>query len=154
MSDTQGAYTPASIASSNGQTITTSQVASGHLVSPRGDVVSTVGKRFGQYLLDALLVFATLGIGYAIWSLIIWSKGQTPGMQCLGMRCVKQDTGETASWGTMFLREFVAKGLIFGLITAVTFGIVSFVLLFMLCWDRNRQELWDKIASTLVVDNR
>ena len=154
MSDAQNTYTPANFPDSSGPPLTNTQVASGHLVSPRGDVVSTVGKRFGQYLLDGLLMIATLGIGYLIWSLIIWSKGQTPGMQCLGMRCVKQDTGETASWGTMFLREFVGKGLIFGLIGAVTFGIVAFVLLFMLCWDRNRQELWDKIASTIVVDNR
>lgn len=123
------------------------------LLSPAGDRVSSIGKRLGQYLLEGLLMVVTLFIGWIIWSLIIWSKGQTPAMQCLGMRCVNQDTGATASWGTMFLREFVGKGLIFGLISALTFGIVSFVLLFMLCWDRNRQELWDKVASTLVVDN-
>ena len=123
------------------------------LVSPGGEQLSTVGKRLGQYLLDGVLAVVTLGIGYLIWSLIIWSKGQTPGMQCLGMRCVRQDTGKTATWGTMFLREFVGKGLIFGLIGAVTFGLGSFVLLFMLCWDSKRQELWDKIASTLVVEN-
>ena len=97
MSDAQNTYTPANFPDSSGPPLTNTQVASGHLVSPRGDVVSTVGKRFGQYLLDGLLMIATLGIGYLIWSLIIWSKGQTPGMQCLGMRCVKQDTGETAS---------------------------------------------------------
>lgn len=122
------------------------------LVSPAGDQLSTIGKRLGQYLLDLVLAVVTLGIGYFIWSMIIWSKGQTPGMQCLGMRCVRQDTGQTATWGTMFLREFVARGLIFGLIGFFTFGIGSFVLLFMLCWDSKRQELWDKIASTLVVD--
>ncbi len=122
------------------------------LASPTGEPLSTVGKRLGQYLLDVVLVVVTFGIGYLIWSLIIWSKGQTPAMQCLKMRCVRQDTGATATWGTMFLREVVARGLIFGLIGVVTFGIGSFILLFMLCWDSKRQELWDKIASTLVVD--
>lgn len=128
-------------------------VAQGALLSPAGDHVSSVGKRLGQYLLDILLALVTLGIGYIIWSLIIWSKGQTPGMQCLGMRCVRQDTGQTATWGTMFLRQFVGQGIIWGLIGIVTCGIVQFVLMFMLCWDSKRQQLWDKIASTLVVDN-
>ena len=31
--------------------------------------------------------------------------------------------------------------------------IIPTVLCFMLCWDKKRQELWDKLASTVVVDD-
>ncbi|MDQ6697220.1 MAG: hypothetical protein M3Z46_07150, partial [Actinomycetota bacterium] len=38
---------------------------------------SSVGKRFGGYLLEGLLLVVTLGLGWLIWSLIVWNKGQT-----------------------------------------------------------------------------
>ena len=56
------------------------------------------------------------------------------------------------TWGRMFLREFVAKIVIFGIIDAV-FVPAALVLDFMLVWDKNRQQLWDKIAGTIVVDD-
>lgn len=52
----------------------------------------------------------------------------------------------------MFVREFLAKGLIRGLISAVFFP-AWIVLCFMLLWDKNRQELWDKVADTIVVND-
>ena len=48
----------------------------------------------------------------------------------------------------MFLREIVAK-FIGSIVVTLTFGI----LLFMLIWDRDNQQVWDKIAGTIVVDD-
>jgi len=53
----------------------------------------------------------------------------------------------------MALREFVGKYLIMTLISTVTAGIGPLVLYFMLLWTKKRQELWDFIASTIVVDD-
>jgi uncharacterized RDD family membrane protein YckC len=119
---------------------------------PVGVVLTSAGRRFGQYLLDILLAVVTLFIGYLIWSLIIWGRGQTPAMQLLHIRVVKLRTAVPATWGTMFVREFLAKGLIMGLISAVFFP-AWVVLCFMLLWDKNRQELWDKVADTIVVND-
>jgi len=115
-----------------------------------GAPVSTAGKRFGAYLLEALLLIVTLFIGWLIWSLVVWSKGQTPAKAVLGMRCINTTTGRAATWGTMALRELVGK-LILG---NITFGITTIVSAIMVLVDNERHEaLWDKIASTVVVDD-
>jgi uncharacterized RDD family membrane protein YckC len=119
---------------------------------PQGVVVSSVGKRLGGYLLDVLLLVVTLVIGWIIWSLIVWGRSQSPGKQLLGMKVVKKDSGLRASYGTMALRELVGKWLIISLISLVC-SIVALVLDFMLLWDKDRQELWDKVAGTIVVDD-
>ena len=110
--------------------------------------LSNVGMRLGAFLLDVLLAIVTLFIGWLIWSLIIWGRGQTPGKQLLNMRVVKKDTGQAASWGTMFLREIPCKFII-GLVASITIFIVYLWPL----WDKENQELWDKMVDTVVVDD-
>src|SRR5438067_8171963 len=67
--------------------------------------LASKGKRFGAFLLEAVLAIVTLFIGWLIWSIIIWSKGQTPAKSILKMRVLKLDTGRAASTGDMALRE-------------------------------------------------
>lgn len=110
--------------------------------------VSTAGKRLGAYLLDIVLMVVTLGLGWLIWSVIIWSKGQSPAKALLGMRCVRTDTAQAAGWGTMALREIVGKSII----GAVTFGLTNLVSFFMILGD-GRQTVWDKVATTTVVND-
>jgi len=113
--------------------------------------VSSAGRRFGAFLLDGLLAIVTLGIGWLIWSLVLWSKGQSPGKSLLGMRCIRSDTGQVATWGTMALRELVGKYILGN----ITFGITTLVSAVMILIDNERHEgIWDKIASTVVVDDR
>ena len=82
-------------------------------------------------------------------SMIVFKDGQSPAKQLLGMRVVKLRTASRATWGTMFVREVIAKPVI-GILSWVTAGIVNFWLL----WDPHKQELWDKIAGTIVVDDK
>ena len=49
----------------------------------------------------------------------------------------------------MLLRELIAKPII-GLLAWVTLGIVYFWLI----WDKDTQELWDKVVGTVVVNDR
>lgn len=106
--------------------------------------------RLGAHLLEALLVIVTLVIGWVVWSLIVWGKGTTPAHQILKQAVVDSKTGKTFSWGRMFLREFVIKGLLTGILSAVTFGIYYLVDSLFIIKEGN-QTIHDKICSSLVV---
>lgn len=108
------------------------------------------GRRFLSYLLEGLLVIVTLFIGWFIWWLIAWSKAQTPAKQLMKMRVVRMDENRPATYGEMALRELVGKALL----ANFTFGISTLVGgIMILADDRGRQAVWDKIASTTVVDD-
>lgn len=62
--------------------------------------------RLGQAFLEYGLAIVTLGIGYLIWTLILFGRGQTPGKQILKLRVYDLTTGLPAKWGHMFIREF------------------------------------------------
>jgi uncharacterized RDD family membrane protein YckC len=115
---------------------------------PYAQLVSA-GGRFGALLLDGLLILVTLWIGWAIWTLITWSDGQTPAKKILGHVVINADTGQTFGWGEMALREFCVKGLLGYVLNIVSFGIYSWVDAFMVFGDRQR-TLHDRISNSLV----
>lgn len=112
---------------------------------PAGVRSSSTGRRFGAHLLDGLLALVTLYIGWMIWSWIVWRGGRTPAKQLLGMRTVKTGDLRPSGWWRMAWREF-AKGVV------LFIPVFGWVLAFWLMWDDDRQELWDKMAGTIVVD--
>ena len=138
---------------------------------PSGVRLSSPGRRLGAYLLDGLVLMIAVVIdlvilgtggavvtgiafvGWLVWALVVWARGQTPGKQLLGMRTVTLRSGRRATWGTMLVREFLLKFLLFGLIVSLTLGL-GLILYFWLLWDAKRQELWDKMVGTIVVDDR
>ena len=115
-----------------------------------GVQISSAGRRLGAWALDVLLLIVTLFIGWLIWSLIIWGRGQSPGKQLLHMRVVYLQNGTHVSWGRMAFREVICKGVI-GIVASIT--LIGYILYFWLLWDAKRQELWDKMADTIVVDD-
>jgi uncharacterized RDD family membrane protein YckC len=116
---------------------------------PEGTRLSSPGWRFGGFLLTGFLWVFTAGIGYMIWAAIIYTHGQTPAKQLLGMRVVSLPTLTPGRWGTMFLRGLIVKPAI-GLLCCLAAGIPFF----WLTWDSRNQELWDKIVNTVVVDDK
>lgn len=108
------------------------------------------GARLGAYFLEVLLAIITLGIGYIIWSLVVWSKGTTPGHQILKMYVIDSKSGQIATWGHMALREFVIKGIVISLGSFFTFGILWLVDSLMI-FRQDRRTLHDLICSTNVV---
>jgi uncharacterized RDD family membrane protein YckC len=116
------------------------------LVLPQGTKLASVGRRIGAYFLAIPLAIVTLGIGYIIWGLIVWARGQTPALQVLGMRCWRPESGQVPGWWWMALREVVGRFVegVLGLIT----GLVSFVLMLT---GRERKSLHDHIAGTIVL---
>jgi uncharacterized RDD family membrane protein YckC len=120
---------------------------------PPGIKLSSPWVRLGASLLDGLLLFVTLFIGWLVWTLIVWSKGQTPGKQICGLRVVMEETGRAASWGQMFLRDFLIRTLAIGILGELTCGIFSLVSTLMI-FSTYHETMWDKWAGTLVVDDR
>ena len=111
---------------------------------PVGAVVSSAGKRLLAFVLDSVLILFTCAIGWLIWAMFTFANGQTPAKQIMGMRTVTIGAGTRAGWGRMFVREMLAKPLI-----GIFLGwlIVPY---FWLLWDKNRQQLWDKMVGTAV----
>jgi uncharacterized RDD family membrane protein YckC len=115
---------------------------------PPGTELASAGKRIGGFLLDGVLVIVTLVIGYLIWMLIVWGRGQTPAKQILGMRIYHLQNQRAASWGQMFLRQVVG-----GIVNGIFFDIgliVSFVFLFT---DPQRRTIPDRIAGTVALND-
>jgi uncharacterized RDD family membrane protein YckC len=116
------------------------------LILPEGTQLASVGRRIGAYFLAIPLGIVTLGIGYIIWGLVIWSRGQTPAQQVLGMRCWRPETQRVAGWWWMALREIVGV-FVEGILSFITL-IVSFILMVS---GRERKCLHDHIAGTVVL---
>ena len=104
-------------------------------------------RRLMAHILDVILFFLTLIIGYIIWWLIVLGRGQTPGKQLLGIRAVRRN-GDNAGWGIMFLRE-ILQFIIWpiGGIGLLADGIL------VLVDDREHRSLVDRIVDTVVVRN-
>jgi uncharacterized RDD family membrane protein YckC len=116
------------------------------LVLPDGTELATVGRRIGAFFLSIPLSIVTLGIGYAIWGLIVWGRGQTPALQVLGMRCWRPETGRVATWGWMALREIVGR-FVEGILSFITL-LLSLILMIT---SKDHKSLHDLIAGTVVL---
>lgn len=116
------------------------------LMLPQGTVLAGVGRRIGAYFLAIPLAIITLGIGYLIWGLVVWGRGQTPAFQVLGMRCWRPETGRIAGWWWMALREIIGR-LVEGLLAIITL-LLSFILMLT---SKERKSLHDMIAGTVVL---
>lgn len=97
-------------------------------------------------VLDWVLFFLTLVIGYIIWWLIVLGRGQTPGKQLLGIRAIKRD-GDPSGWGNTFVREVVK--------TVAHWFVIGFFadIILLLIDDDEHRSLSDRVANTVIVRN-
>ena len=72
--------------------------------------LATPQHRLGAAAVDAGLYIVTLGIGWAIWNLIMWGRGQTPGKQLLKIRVFGEVKNSPANWGHMLVRQSLLPG--------------------------------------------
>jgi uncharacterized RDD family membrane protein YckC len=116
------------------------------LMLPQGVELASSGRRIGAWFLAIPLAIVTLGIGYAIWGLIVWADGQTPALQVLGMRCWRPEDGRVPGFWWMALREVVGR---------IAEGILSFITLLisliLMLTRPDRRSLHDLIAGTVVL---
>ena len=117
---------------------------------PEAIVLSSPWRRLGGYLLDLVLVICTLFIGWFIWSIVVWGRGQSPAKQILGMRVIRDDSLRAVGrWG--MVGRGLSKWLIGWVASLIIIGVVAY---FWLLWDEERQELWDKMCGTVVVNDK
>ena len=116
------------------------------LVLPQGVQLASVGRRVGAYFLALPLALVTLGIGYLIWGLIAWPKGQTPALQVLGMRCWRPLDQRVPGFWLMALREIVGR-IVDGIVGPIT-QLISFA---FMCTRPDRRTLHDLVAGTVVL---
>lgn len=64
-------------------------------------------RRFTAWVLEMVLISGTAYIGWFIWSLITWSKGQTPAQNLLRMISINEATSAPAKRPQMFIRFFL-----------------------------------------------
>jgi uncharacterized RDD family membrane protein YckC len=122
-------------------------------VNPSGAAthrLATPGERLGAYLLDFMLVIVTVGIGWLIWSIVVWQRATTPGHSLLNHVFVDSSTGHALSWGRTALREVIWKGLVGGVASWLSAGIYFVVdSLFVIRTDR--RTIHDMLASSTVI---
>ena len=115
---------------------------------PSGIRLTSRPRRAAEPFVEALLAIVLLYVGWLVWSLVVYRRGQSPAKQLLRMRVVVLETRRRAGSARMLARELPAKALV-GVAALVSFGVV---LLWPL-WDERRQALWDKLVETIVVDD-
>ena len=64
-------------------------------------------RRFTAWVLEIVLISGTAYIGWFIWSLITWGKGQTPAQNLLRIISINETTGAPAKRPQMFTRFFL-----------------------------------------------
>ena len=110
--------------------------------------------RLGAYALDAALSILTFGIGWLIWSFIVWGEGQTPGKKILKIRVRNFDTGAVATWGHMAVRELLVP-LTVAIAVGLTSGLVAvawIVLEIVFYYKKNSRTLRDYWVKTAVIN--
>lgn len=104
------------------------------------------GVRFGAWALDFLLAVVTCGIGWLIWSIVLWNQGTSPAKKMLKLVIIDVATGQPANMGKMAMRELVGKWLL----GSISFGVTTLVGGIMILASDKRQGIWDQIAGTTV----
>ena len=64
-------------------------------------------RRFTAWVLEIVLISGTAYIGWFIWSLVTWGKGQTPAQNLLRFISINETTGAPAKRPQMFIRFFL-----------------------------------------------
>ena len=67
------------------------------------------GVRLWATVLDGLLFIVTCGIGWLIWSIVLWQQSTSPAKKMLNLKIVDINTGASASMQQMLLREVLGK---------------------------------------------
>jgi uncharacterized RDD family membrane protein YckC len=105
------------------------------------------GVRLWATVLDALLFLVTCGIGWLIWSVVLWPQATSPAKKMLKLRIVDIKTGAPATMQQMLMRELLGKYVL----GSVTSGITSLIGAIMILVQPSRQGVWDYLSRTTVV---
>ena len=105
------------------------------------------GVRLWATVLDGLLFIVTCGIGWLIWSIVLWQQSTSPAKKMLNLKIVDINTGALASMQQMLLREVLGKIIL----STVSSGVSTLIGAVLILVVPSRQGVWDYISKTTVV---
>jgi uncharacterized RDD family membrane protein YckC len=112
-----------------------------------GDTAGAISVFIG--LLLAVISFSIVALIYAP-VMMSRTNGQTLGRMATGIRVVRAKGGQM-TFGFAMVREVVVKALLFGILSAMTFGIATLLDVLWPLWDEENRALHDLIVDTRVV---
>jgi hypothetical protein len=118
---------------------------------------ASLGKRIEALVLTALLLVVTLAVGWLIWSVFEWRKGQTPSYRLLGLRIVRLSDERRIGLGRSLARAGICC-----ILVVPTFAVCCLI---GICFTlgasppggllrRPRIAPWDYLTATKVTDER
>jgi len=75
------------------------------LILPQGVRPAGQSRVAASWFLGVGLFIATAGIGYLVWGIVQWGRGQTPAQRMLDLRCWQPGTGRVADRRHTALRQ-------------------------------------------------
>ncbi len=113
------------------------------------------GPRARALLVTPVLIVATLGVGWVVWSVAEWRQGRTPSYRRTGLRVVRRSDGRPIGLCRSLLREFCLLVLL--LPTLVVYSLVAMAFLMGASAPEGvlrqpRATPWDVLTRTRVVD--
>lgn len=105
------------------------------------------GARLWSAILEVILMVVTLGIGWLIWSVVLYSQSTSPAKKILGLQIVDVKSGVPATLQQMLLREVLGK-LVLGPVSRGATGLISAIMILVM---PSRQGIHDYIAKTVVI---
>ena len=105
------------------------------------------GVRLWATVLDGLLFIVTCGIGWLIWSIVLWQQSTSPAKKMLNLKIVDINTGAPASMQQMLLREVLGKIVL----STVSSGVSTLIGAVLILVVPSRQGVWDYISKTTVI---
>jgi uncharacterized RDD family membrane protein YckC len=82
------------------------------MMLPQGVRPAGKGRVAASYALAVGLFIVTLGVGYLVWGMVLWGRGQTPSQRMLDLRCWLPEARRVAGRRNMAIRQ--AGGLLNG----------------------------------------
>jgi hypothetical protein len=132
--------------------------------------LASIAQRLGGSLLGILLRSLTAQIGYLVWSIVLWQKGETPNKQILKMKIISSVTHKPITAKHLALRQLgiplayigavlaaggigllLDLGPIFAQILTTSIWIVWIADRLWIFKGQYRQRLTDKLMKTYVI---
>jgi uncharacterized RDD family membrane protein YckC len=108
----------------------------GFIFLPKTNTDGTSSGSIGVFFIFFLLALAW--VVYNRWYL--GGQGQSIGKRALGMRLIKEQTGQPLGMGMAFVRD----------LAHIVDGVICYIGYLFPLWDQKRQTLADKIVGTVV----
>ena len=130
----------------------------------KGVYLADPARRFRAFILEAILMLVTFGIGWAVWAIVLNRKtpGVTPAKRIMRMRVVDAKTYVPLSLGQMIVRRAVIGAIAGDAVIVAAFYVgglwnplgslivIAVVSRLQIRNDRNR-NIWDMASGSMVV---